>query len=191
MVQVLDGNGSVSLLPYSLRLGFARYVARRDGLARLKRYAIDRVYHARRIAQHVHPVHPKEFVSMRLGWGPTRRKWYTLVTSFQHANACLASIAFNRSFWTDAFSCAHSCIYRIQITNSLWKVECAFDVVTESPGNLIADAEIILVAQEVITAFPALGINNFIVKLNHPQLVKVSYRSWIGPVKAFSSHMPQ
>ena len=43
----------------------------------------------------------------------------------------------------------------------------------------------------VITAFPALGINNFIVKLNHPQLVKVNYRSLIGPVKAFSSPMPQ
>ena len=107
-VQVLDSNGMVSLLPYSTRLGFARYVARHEYITRLKRFAIDRVYHRRQTQL----VHPKEFV------------------------------------------------------------ECAFDIVTESPGNLIADAEILLLVQEVLTAFPVLGVKNFLVKLNHPQLVK-------------------
>jgi translation initiation factor 2-alpha kinase 4 len=105
--QVLDSNGAISFLPVNLRLPFSRYVARHN-VTDLKRYVIDRVYHARRIPH----VHPRELV------------------------------------------------------------ECAFDIVTSSPGNLIPDAEIIYVVQDVINAFPVLGAKNYVVKLNHPQLVK-------------------
>ena len=114
-MQILDSNGAILTLPYNLRVGFARYVAR-HGVTNLKRYAIDRVYHARRVSH----VHPRELV------------------------------------------------------------ECAFDVVTETPGNLIPDAEIILVAQEIIEAFPSIGIKNYQVKLNHPQLIKVLVLEHIG-----------
>ena len=117
----MDGNGAIIALPYNLRVGFARFVARQE-VTNLKRFAIDRVYHARRIAN----VHPRELV------------------------------------------------------------ECAFDVVTETPRSLVPDAEIILVAQEIIEAFPSLGIKNYQVKLNHPQLIKAILLHFGVPEEKFT-----
>lgn len=52
LFQVVDRNGAVVAPPYTLRIPFARYVAR-NKVHVLRRYAIERVY--RRSKSHYHP----------------------------------------------------------------------------------------------------------------------------------------
>ncbi|KAI5707240.1 hypothetical protein M8J75_015941 [Diaphorina citri] len=49
--------------------------------------------------------------------------------------------------------------------------ECAFDIVTNTPGNLMAEAELISMLWEIVCEFPGLLDKNCMVRLNHFHLV--------------------
>uniref|UniRef100_A0A6P7FHC6 non-specific serine/threonine protein kinase n=1 Tax=Diabrotica virgifera virgifera TaxID=50390 RepID=A0A6P7FHC6_DIAVI len=50
--------------------------------------------------------------------------------------------------------------------------ECAFDIVTSSPGLLMADAEILYIVYEILNDLPGIRNKNFVVRLNHNLLLK-------------------
>uniref|UniRef100_T1IQL0 non-specific serine/threonine protein kinase n=1 Tax=Strigamia maritima TaxID=126957 RepID=T1IQL0_STRMM len=50
--------------------------------------------------------------------------------------------------------------------------ECAFDIVTPSPGSLFADAEVLAVTSEVLNEFPALQHRSYVIQMNHTSLLK-------------------
>uniref|UniRef100_A0A8D8LTM2 non-specific serine/threonine protein kinase n=2 Tax=Cacopsylla melanoneura TaxID=428564 RepID=A0A8D8LTM2_9HEMI len=50
-------------------------------------------------------------------------------------------------------------------------VECAFDIVTPTPGNLMAEAELIAMLWEIVSEFPGLLDKNCMVRINHYHLV--------------------
>ncbi|XP_071450666.1 eIF-2-alpha kinase GCN2 isoform X2 [Hetaerina americana] len=50
--------------------------------------------------------------------------------------------------------------------------ECAFDIVTPNPGCLLAEAEILSVAWEVVSELPALRELNCSIRLNHTSLLR-------------------
>ncbi|XP_060076346.1 eIF-2-alpha kinase GCN2-like [Ylistrum balloti] len=45
--------------------------------------------------------------------------------------------------------------------------ECVFDIVTHNQGNLIPDAELLVLVQDIINEFPALQARNYYVRINH------------------------
>ncbi|XP_013386608.1 eIF-2-alpha kinase GCN2 isoform X2 [Lingula anatina] len=51
-------------------------------------------------------------------------------------------------------------------------IECAFDIVTSTPGGLVADAEVIHVVFEVINEFPALQNKGYYLRINHTSLLQ-------------------
>lgn len=52
--------------------------------------------------------------------------------------------------------------------------ECAFDIVTPTPGNLTADAELLSIVFELIQQFPALKSKNVAIRLNHTALIRAT-----------------
>ncbi|KAK5647909.1 hypothetical protein RI129_002801 [Pyrocoelia pectoralis] len=50
--------------------------------------------------------------------------------------------------------------------------ECAFDIVTPSPGNFISDAEVLFIVNEIINTLPGVKNKNFCIRLNHTSLIK-------------------
>ncbi|XP_064601948.1 eIF-2-alpha kinase GCN2-like [Liolophura sinensis] len=50
--------------------------------------------------------------------------------------------------------------------------ECAFDIVSTTPGSFIPDAEILEVVQEIITEFPPLQSRNYYIRVNHTLLLQ-------------------
>nr|CAD7397393.1 unnamed protein product [Timema cristinae] len=50
--------------------------------------------------------------------------------------------------------------------------ECAFDVVTPTAGNLVADAELLSVVWEIINEFPSLRDKACVIRLNHTSLLR-------------------
>ncbi|XP_030854895.1 eIF-2-alpha kinase GCN2 isoform X1 [Strongylocentrotus purpuratus] len=49
--------------------------------------------------------------------------------------------------------------------------ECAFDIVTNSPGSLQPDAEVLHLVTEIINEFPELQTRNYSIRLNHTGLL--------------------
>eukprot|EP00057_Strongylocentrotus_purpuratus_P031627 XP_785160.3 PREDICTED: eukaryotic translation initiation factor 2-alpha kinase 4 [Strongylocentrotus purpuratus] len=49
--------------------------------------------------------------------------------------------------------------------------ECAFDIVTNSPGSLQPDAEVLHLVTEIINEFPELQARNYSIRLNHTGLL--------------------
>ncbi|KAF5288488.1 hypothetical protein FQA39_LY15417 [Lamprigera yunnana] len=50
--------------------------------------------------------------------------------------------------------------------------ECAFDIVTSTPGNFMSDAEVLFIVNQIISALPGLRNKNFYIRLNHVALIK-------------------
>lgn len=50
--------------------------------------------------------------------------------------------------------------------------ECAFDIVTPSPGNHTSDAEVLYVIYEIINELPGVKNKQFTIRLNHTSLMK-------------------
>ncbi|RZC35247.1 Pkinase, RWD and/or tRNA-synt His domain containing protein [Asbolus verrucosus] len=50
--------------------------------------------------------------------------------------------------------------------------ECAFDIVTTTPGNLMPDAEILYIIYEIINELPGVKNKHFTIRLNHTALLK-------------------
>ncbi|OWF52320.1 Eukaryotic translation initiation factor 2-alpha kinase 4 [Mizuhopecten yessoensis] len=59
----------------------------------------------------------------------------------------------------------HHCQHPREIT------ECAFDIVTHNQGNLIPDAELLVLVQDVINEFPILQTRNYYVRMNHVSIL--------------------
>ncbi|XP_017783992.1 PREDICTED: eIF-2-alpha kinase GCN2 [Nicrophorus vespilloides] len=53
--------------------------------------------------------------------------------------------------------------------------ECAFDIVSPSPGNFMADAELLYILNEIINEITALNNRNFLIRLNHSLLLKAIF----------------
>lgn len=49
--------------------------------------------------------------------------------------------------------------------------ECAFDIINQGPGNLLADAEVLAIAYRMTTEFPVLKDKNLCIRLNHTSLL--------------------
>ncbi|XP_071485628.1 eIF-2-alpha kinase GCN2-like [Diadema antillarum] len=102
----MDHSGGILMLPFDLRVPFARYVAR-NNVTNLKRYSIEKVYREKKLFGS----HPRELT------------------------------------------------------------ECAFDIVTNTPGNLLPDAETLHLVSEIIDEFPDLQARNYTIRLNHTGLL--------------------
>ncbi|CAK9814660.1 eIF-2-alpha kinase GCN2 [Anthophora quadrimaculata] len=50
--------------------------------------------------------------------------------------------------------------------------ECAFDIISPTPNNLLMEAELIYIVWEIINELPALQERNFTVRLNHTSLLQ-------------------
>ncbi|XP_077285683.1 eukaryotic translation initiation factor 2 alpha kinase Gcn2 isoform X2 [Arctopsyche grandis] len=50
--------------------------------------------------------------------------------------------------------------------------ECAFDIVTPTPGNLFAEAELLSIVYEISNQLPAMKCKNLAIHLNHTSLLK-------------------
>ncbi|XP_069116071.1 eIF-2-alpha kinase GCN2-like [Argopecten irradians] len=49
--------------------------------------------------------------------------------------------------------------------------ECVFDIVTHNQGNLIPDAELLVMVQDVVNEFPVLQARNYYVRMNHVSIL--------------------
>lgn len=106
LVNLMDKRGSLVMLPFDLRVPFARYVYNHD-ITYLKRYTISRVFRENKLVG----AHPREVL------------------------------------------------------------ECAFDIITPSPGSFFPDAEVMYVVSEVLAQFPELQQHNYKVLLTHTNLL--------------------
>ncbi|KAL3874664.1 hypothetical protein ACJMK2_037645 [Sinanodonta woodiana] len=52
--------------------------------------------------------------------------------------------------------------------------ECAFDIITNTPGSLIPDGEVLALVEEVIRDFPPLQRRHYYVRINHTSLLKAA-----------------
>nr|WAQ68452.1 eIF-2-alpha kinase GCN2 [Haliotis discus hannai] len=50
--------------------------------------------------------------------------------------------------------------------------ECAFDIITPTPGSLIPDAEVLVIVQHCIKEFPSLHAQNCYIRMNHHCLLR-------------------
>ncbi|XP_060526951.1 eIF-2-alpha kinase GCN2 isoform X2 [Cylas formicarius] len=50
--------------------------------------------------------------------------------------------------------------------------ECAFDIVTPTPGNLLSDAEVLYTVYEIINELPGARNKHILIRLNHAKLLK-------------------
>ncbi|KAG8276526.1 Eukaryotic translation initiation factor 2 alpha kinase 4 [Homalodisca vitripennis] len=53
--------------------------------------------------------------------------------------------------------------------------ECAFDIVTPSSGNMVAESELLSVVWQVLNEFPSLLHNNCVICLNHTSLLRAIF----------------
>lgn len=49
--------------------------------------------------------------------------------------------------------------------------ECAFDIINQGPGNLLADAEVLTIAYRITAEFPVLRNKSCVIRLNHTSLL--------------------
>ena len=50
--------------------------------------------------------------------------------------------------------------------------DCVFDIVTNTPENLVPDAEVLLSVAEIIREFPSVSSRNYYIRVNHTSLIK-------------------
>ena len=67
------------------------------------------------------------------------------------------------------------CVYRdkrIMGVHPKELYECAFDIVTSAPENLVPDAEVLLSVAEIIDEFPSLLLRSYYIRINHAGMMK-------------------